>query len=107
MKKDNYLQIFKMNSLKVGYIINVTDNNTNTSGVIIDINSTNKNIICFNIGQNGEPIFYQVDLTKASYNIDSSKYINQPEFLDLKKGLLKYYHMHKGNMDEVKVLKKN
>lgn len=95
-----------MNSLKVGYIISVIDNDKNTSGVIIDIDSTSKNIICFNIGQNGDPIFYQVDLTKASYNIDPSKYINQPEFLDLKKGLLKYYHMHKGNMDEVKVLKK-
>ncbi len=95
-----------MNSLKVGYIINVTDNNRETSGVIIDIDSTKKNIICFNIEQNGNPIFFQVDLEKASYNIDSTKHINQPEFFDLKKGLLKYYHMHRGNMDEVKVLTK-
>ena len=34
-----------MNSLKVGYIISVIDNDKNTSGVIIDIDSTSKNII--------------------------------------------------------------
>ena len=32
--------------------------------------------------------------------------INTPNFIDIKKAILKYYHIHKDNKDEVKVLKK-
>ena len=93
-----------MNSLKVGNIIKVSDsNNPDTVGAIIDVNKNN--LICFNIDQNKNPMFYKVDLDHVVFSFENGN-INTPNFIDIKKAILKYYHIHKDNKDEVKVLKK-
>jgi hypothetical protein len=93
-----------MNSLKVGNIIKVSDSaNPDTVGVIIDVNKNN--LICFNIDQNKNPIFYKVDLDHVVFSLENGS-INSPNFMDIKKAILQYYHSHKDNKDEIKVLKK-
>ncbi len=93
-----------MNSLKVGSIIKVSDQNEpDTIGVIIDVSKNN--LICFNIDQNKNPVFYKVDLSQVSYSLENGN-INTLQFLDIKVALLKYYHIHKDNKDEIKVLQK-
>ncbi len=93
-----------MNSLKVGSIIRVSDRNEpDTIGVIIDLSKNN--LICFNIDQNKNPVFYKVDLDQVSYSLENGN-INSLQFLDIKKALLKYYNVHKDNKDEIRVLQK-
>ncbi len=94
-----------MNSFKAGYIIKVSDSShPETSGVIIDANPSL--VTCFNCDIDRKPIFYQVNLAKANYRLDNNKTINHSDYQDLKKAILQYYHVHKDNQQEVKMLQK-
>ena len=104
-----------MNSLKInlniGSIIKIFNRDDNTSqaaeeiiGVIINKNKANNVLICFNLNSQNQPFFYQVNLENSNYELINNKNINHPDFFNIKKALLKYYHLHKHNKDEVKVL---
>jgi hypothetical protein len=94
-----------MNSFKAGYIIKVSDSShPETSGVIIDGNQSQ--VTCFNCDADRKPIFYQVNLAKANYRFDNNKTINHSDYEHLKKAILQYYHVHKDNQQEVKMLQK-
>jgi hypothetical protein len=94
-----------MNSFKAGYIIKVSDSlHPETSGVIIDGNQSQ--VTCFNCDVDRKPIFYQVNLAKANYRFDNNKTINHSDYQHLKKAILQYYHVHKDNQQEVKMLQR-
>jgi hypothetical protein len=92
-----------MNSLTPGHIIKVLDSNQSSSGVIVDIEANS--LIYFRLNHNHEPIFNRVD-EYQKYNIEKSGHINQNEYAELKKALLKYYHQHKTSKEEITILKK-
>ena len=90
-------------SLKAGYIIKVSDtNHPETTGVIIE--SKPDNLICFNTDMDKRPMFYKVNLQNSNFNLDNNKTINHSDYSDLKKALLQYFHIHKNNQDEIKML---
>lgn len=102
-------------NLKAGNIIKIFNKSDNVQeqqnleeiiGVIIDINKASNLLICFNLNNENQPFFYQVNLDTSNYEVENNKNINHIDFLNIKKALLKYYHLHKDNKDEVKVLTK-
>ncbi len=92
-----------MNSFKPGYIIKISDTNLpETSGVIIDTKPDN--LICFNTDIDKNPVFYQVDRSTSNCHLDNNKTINHDEYSNIKQALLQYFHIHRGNPNEIKML---
>ena len=92
-----------MNSFKPGYIIKISDTQLpETSGVIIDTKPDN--LICFNTDIDKNPVFYQVDRQNSNCSLDNNKTINHDEFSNLKQALLQYFHIHRGNPNEIQML---
>lgn len=90
-----------MSSLKAGYIIKILDSDQGNSGVIVSISM--ENLIYFRLNHNKEPTFSRID-DWQKYQIQQVGHINQSEFLELKKSLHKYYHLHKNSPDETGIL---
>ena len=85
-------------NLKAGNIIKIFNTSDNVQeqqnleeiiGVIIDINKANNLLICFNLNNENQPFFYQVNLDTSNYEIENNKNINHIDFFNIKKALLK------------------